>query len=81
MQTNLSNSTATVWSQPNCAACDQAKRILQLHKIPYSEKTLGTNATKKELLELVPDARSVPQIFIDDKYIGGINELIKALAK
>jgi len=27
----------------------------------------------------VPNARTVPQIFIDDKYVGGYNELLDFL--
>jgi glutaredoxin len=30
---------------------------------------------KEELLEAVPTARTVPQIFIDDQLIGGFTEL------
>jgi glutaredoxin len=33
--------------------------------------------TKKHLLELVPGARSVPQIFVGSYYVGGLNELVK----
>lgn len=76
MPTN-SNNKAVIWSQPNCLACDQAKTILNIRNIAYEVKTLGENATKQELLEAVPDARSVPQIFINGKYIGGIAELRK----
>ena len=78
MPTNL-NSKAVVWSQENCLACNQAKTLLEIKGIPYEVKMLGENATKQELLEAVPDARSVPQIFIDGKYIGGLSELRKAV--
>jgi glutaredoxin 3 len=76
MPTN-SNNKAVIWSQRNCIACDQAKNILEFRNIPYEIKILGENATKQELLEAVPDARSVPQIFINGKYIGGVAELRK----
>lgn len=76
MQTNSSNK-AIIWSQPNCLGCTQAKNILEFRNIPYEIKMLGENATKQELLAAVPNARSVPQIFINGKYIGGIDELRK----
>ena len=78
MLTNSSNK-AVIWSQPNCIACDQAKYIFDIRNIPYEVKVLGENATKQELLAAVPDARSVPQIFINGKYIGGISELRKII--
>lgn len=76
MPTN-SNNSAIIWSQPNCLGCTQAKNILEFRNIPYEIKMLGENATKQELLAAVPDARSVPQIFINGKHIGGIDELRK----
>ena len=78
MQTNSNNNTV-VWSQVNCPACNQAKSILDAKGIPYEVKMLGENATKEELLAAVPGARSVPQIFLDGKYVGGLLELRKAL--
>lgn len=80
MQTN-STKTAEVWSQTNCPACTEAKRLLERSGIKIVEKMLGINGfTKKDLIEKVPDARSVPQIFVDGEYIGGLNELKRKLA-
>ena len=76
MLTNSSNK-AVIWSQANCVACTQAKNILEFRNIPYEIKMLGENATKQELLDAVPNARSVPQIFINGKYVGGVEELRK----
>lgn len=74
-----SNNRAVLWSQDNCLACNQAKSLLDIKGVPYEIKMLGENATKQELLEAVPDARSVPQIFIDGKYLGGLLELRKLI--
>ena len=71
---------AEIWSQPNCMACNQAKKLLEQRGIPYSEKMIGVNGyTKKDLIDRVPDARSVPQIFIDGEYLGGFIELQQLL--
>ena len=66
---------ATVWSKYHCPFCDQAKALLTQKGIPFEEKKIGDGYTKEELLEAVPTARTVPQIFLDDKLIGGFNEL------
>lgn len=80
MPTN-SIKVAEVWSQTNCPACNEAKRLLERKGVLIVEKMLGVNGyTKKELIEKVPDARSVPQIFLDGLYIGGLNELKRKLA-
>jgi glutaredoxin 3 len=49
--------------------------------IPFEEKKIGDGYSKEELLEAVPNARTVPQIFLDDKLIGGFQELNEHLKK
>lgn len=72
---------ATIWSQLNCAHCVSAKRLLLMKGYTYTEKIIGEGGsyTKKDLLEEVPDARTVPQIFINGKHIGGYSELVKLI--
>ena len=40
---------------------------------------MGDGYTREDLLEAVPSARTVPQIFLDDQLIGGFTELKKHL--
>lgn len=66
---------AVVYSKYHCPYCDQAKALLQSKGIPFEERKIGDGYSKEDLLEAVPNARTVPQIFIDDKLIGGFTEL------
>ena len=66
---------AIIWSKYHCPYCDQAKALLTSKGIQFEEKKIGDGYTREELLEAVPDARTVPQIFLDDKLIGGFTEL------
>lgn len=68
---------AIVWSKPDCSFCEQAKNLLKLKNIEYEERVIGNGFTKEQLLDNVPTARSVPQIFVDEQYIGGYTELKK----
>lgn len=72
---------AIVWSKYHCPYCDQAKALLTQKGIQFEERKIGDGFTKEELLEAVPTARSVPQIFIDDQHIGGFTELKTHLEK
>ena len=72
---------AVVWSKYHCPFCDQAKALLTAKGIKFEEKKIGDGYTKEELLEAIPTARTVPQIFIDDQLIGGFTELKKHLEK
>lgn len=68
---------ALVWSKYDCTFCDQAKSLLDLKGYDIEERKIGDGWTKEELLEAVPQARSVPQIFLEGKHIGGFSELQK----
>jgi glutaredoxin len=66
---------AIVWSKYHCPYCDQAKALLKMKGIAFEEKKIGDGYTKEDLLEAVPSARTVPQIFIEDELVGGFIEL------
>ena len=70
---------AVVWSKYNCPFCDQAKALLKQKGIAFEERKIGDGFTREELLEAVPNARTVPQIFLDEELIGGFTELKKRL--
>jgi glutaredoxin 3 len=70
---------AIVWSKYHCPYCDQAKALLTQKGIEFEERKVGDGYTREDLLEAVPDARTVPQIFLDGNLIGGFIELKKHL--
>ena len=72
-----------VWSQTRCTYCEQAKALLEANGIEYEERLIGDGSeyTKQHLLEVVPTARSVPQIFLRGEYIGGFTELRQKLTE
>jgi glutaredoxin 3 len=69
-----------IWSKNGCTYCEKAKALLESKEIAYEERNINTSWTKEQLLEAVPNARTVPQIFIDDELIGGFDDLAKKLA-
>ena len=72
---------AIVWSKYHCPYCDQAKALLTSKGIQFEEKKIGDGYSKEELLEAVPNARSVPQIFLDGELVGGFTELKQKLTE
>jgi glutaredoxin 3 len=72
---------AIVWSKYQCPYCDQAKALLTSKGIQFEERKIGDGWTKEDLLEAVPTARSVPQIFLNDELIGGFTELKQKLTE
>ena len=75
------NMKAVVWSKNQCPYCVQAKSLLEIKGIEYEERNVQEDWTKEQLLEAVPTARTLPQIFLDDNYIGGFTELKKHFEK
>jgi glutaredoxin len=72
---------AVVWSKEQCPFCDQAKALLKMKGIEFEERKIGDGYTREDLLEAVPTARTVPQIFLDDELIGGFTELKSHLSR
>jgi len=72
---------ATVWSKDQCPFCVQAKALLESKGIEIEERNVSKSWTKEQLLEAVPTARTLPQVFLDDNYIGGFQELKRHFEK
>ena len=70
---------AIIWSNMGCHFCEMAKTLLTQKGIEYEERNIAKDWNIEQLLEAVPSARTGPQIFLDDKYIGSYDNLVKHL--
>jgi glutaredoxin len=70
---------AVVWSKDACPFCVQTKALLESRGIEFEERNVSKDWTREQLLAAVPDARTLPQIFLDETHIGGFTELRKHL--
>lgn len=72
--------TAIVYGKDTCAYCDRSKELLEDAGIEYVYKNIEESAqAMAEMQVKFPGARTVPQIVIDDEYIGGFDDLRKYL--
>jgi len=68
-----------IYTGPMCNYCSAAKHLLNKKKVNYTEFDIAQDQSKfKEMQERTKGARTIPQIFIGETYVGGYNEL-KAL--
>lgn len=66
-----------VYSKDGCSYCVKAKQLLNNKKIGFTEHKLGENGIDRAFIQTKAGkpVSTVPQIFIDDKHIGGYTEL------
>lgn len=65
-----------IYTKFACPFCVRAKHLLKKKGAEFEEHdiTLG-GAKREEMLARAPEARTVPQIFIGDTYVGGSDDL------
>jgi glutaredoxin 3 len=65
-----------VYSTPFCGYCAAAKRLLTAKGADYAEIDVMMDPERRqEMLAKSGGRRTVPQIFIDGRHIGGFDEL------
>tara|TARA_B100000508_G_C11320710_1_gene209300 strand:+ start:261 stop:521 length:261 start_codon:yes stop_codon:yes gene_type:complete len=67
--------SSVIYIKPNCEFCVRAKMLLHSANISYSEIVIGKDIIREEFLELYPEQKTVPLIFINGTKIGGFSEL------
>lgn len=66
----------TVYSTRVCPYCMRAKALLQSKHIAYTEYLVDQEPARRvEMQQKSGGRRSVPQIFIGDRHVGGYDEL------
>jgi len=70
-----------IYSRTNCSYCVMAMNFFDLKGINYDVYSADDPKIFQEMLERNPQARTVPQIFIDDKLIGGYTDLIESYSE
>ena len=68
-----------IYTGPRCNYCSAAKHLLNKKKVTYTEFDIAIDSSKMQEMQIRTNgAKTIPQIFIGDTYVGGYNEL-KAL--
>lgn len=65
-----------IFSTGICPICDKTKNLLSKWGIAFEEARVDQDREQlKQMLQITDGARRVPQIVIDDEWIGGFTEL------
>ena len=73
----MKNPSVIVYSTSWCQPCKFAKRLLDSKGLEYSEIDIEEKGWSREDLFEITGGRTVPQIVIDAKPIGGYDDLLK----
>ncbi|KAL7480676.1 hypothetical protein ACHAW6_006966 [Cyclotella cf. meneghiniana] len=69
----------TVFSIDGCSHCRQLKAALTARNIPYSDINISHYPQKRADMLALTDRHTVPQVFFNERYIGGADETIQLL--
>jgi glutaredoxin 3 len=70
----------TIYTKANCPNCTTAKRLLDSKGIGYGAFDIDEYPVSFEaMLKIHPEARQMPQIFINNQRVGGLAGLQAAL--
>jgi len=65
-----------IYTSPLCGFCHRAKSLLNQKGVQFEETDVLSNPDEKPaMIKRADGARTVPQIFIGDFYVGGCDEL------
>jgi len=65
-----------MYSTTICPYCDRARALLTRKGATFTEIKIDEDATQRdEMLRLSGGRRTVPQIFIGDRHVGGFDDL------
>jgi len=64
-----------VYTSDFCIYCVRAKLFLNKKQVPFTEINVANDAEKRRWLLETTGQRTVPQIFINDKPIGGFSDM------
>ena len=72
----MAEARVIVYSQPFCGYCSAAKRLLTGKGAAFSEiDVMFETGRRDEMIERSGGRRTVPQIFIDGRHVGGYDDL------
>jgi glutaredoxin 3 len=64
-----------IYSSEHCPYCTAARMLLKKKGLGYEDLLITQDPARRAEMERLTGRRKVPQIFIDDRPIGGFDEL------
>lgn len=66
-----------IYTFETCPFCIRAKRLLNNKGVEFTEIDITNEKYKLNELKTMTNCSTVPQIFVDDKFIGGCDDIVE----
>jgi glutaredoxin 3 len=73
----MTQPVVTVYVSDWCPYCQRAKSLLEQKQVIFSEINVEDDEKSREEMIARSNRRTVPQIFIGDKHVGGCDDLFE----
>jgi glutaredoxin 3 len=73
----MSQPAVTLYVSDWCPYCQRAKGLLTQKQVAFSEINIEDDAKLREEMMARSSQRTVPQIFIGDRHVGGCDDLFE----
>jgi glutaredoxin 3 len=73
----VSQPAVTVYTSDWCPYCQRAKALLTQKNVAFSEINVDEDAKFRQEMLARSNRRTVPQIFIGDRHVGGCDDLFE----
>ena len=70
-----------IYTTKTCPYCVKAKMLLQKKNVQYQEIDASDEQVREDMIKKSGGKRTVPQIFINGKHVGGCDDLYAIEAK
>jgi glutaredoxin 3 len=67
--------TVVMYRTPYCPYCSMAARLLKQQRVPFKEVDVTGDDERRRWLVAASGQRTVPQIFINGRSVGGFDDL------
>ena len=64
-----------IYTSPTCGYCHMAKRLLAQKGVSFAEVDVVRDPGRRPEMERRSGRRTVPQVFIDGRHVGGCDDL------
>lgn len=71
----------TIYGHARCGWCVRAKNLAAKHKLEYEWKDTDDQENLNNLKIKLPNVKTVPQIWWDEKHIGGYEQFASEIEK